>query len=79
MARGRTLMLRSHKTTDADGVRGRLNELQAAVRREADSAEADPFDEAMIAAVLGAAEALKAAADALAELGMHLGKLARNA
>ncbi len=72
-------MLRSHKTIDADGVRERLNELQAAVRREADSAEADPFDEGMIAAVLGAAEALKAAADALAELVMHLGKMARNA
>ncbi len=39
-------MLRSLKTIDADGVRERLNELQAAVRREADSAEADPFDEA---------------------------------
>ena len=72
-------MLRTRKTIDADGVRARLNELQAAVRREADGAEADPFDEAMIAAVLGVAEAMKAQAAALADLEAQFGRLARNA
>ncbi len=72
-------MLRSRKTIDADGTRAQLGELQVAVRREADSAEADPFDEAMIAAVLGAAEALKAETVALADLEAQFGKLARNA
>ena len=70
-------MLRSRKTIDADGTRAQLGDLQMAVRREAESAEADPFDEAMIAAVLGAAEALKAAADALAAVAVRQGKLAR--
>ncbi len=72
-------MLRSRKTIDADGTRAQLGDLQVAVRREADSAEADPFDEAMIAAVLGAAEALKAETVALADLEALFGKLARNA
>ncbi len=40
-------------------------------------AEADPFDKAMIAAVLGIADALKAEADALVDLGMRLGRLTR--
>ena len=70
-------MLRSRKTIDADGIRAQLGDLQVAVRREANGAEADPFDEAMIAAVLGAAEALKAAADALAAVAVRQGKLAR--
>ena len=72
-------MLRSRKTIDAAGTHTRLGNLQVAVRREADSAEADPFDEAMIAAVLGAAEALKAETVALADLEAQFGKLARNA
>ena len=50
-----------------------------AIRREADDAEADPFDEAMIAAVLGAAQALKAESDALVEIEARLGKMARRA
>ena len=72
-------MLKSRKTIDAAGTQATLDDVVVTLRREADAAEADPFDQAMIAAVLGAAEALKAAADALAELEMHLGKLARNA
>ncbi len=48
----------------------------APVRRKAESAEADPFDEAMIAAVLGVAEMMKAEADALAAVAVRQGKLA---
>ena len=72
-------MLRSRKVIDAAGTRARLGDLQAALRREADGAEADPFDEAMIAAVLGAAEALKAESVALADLEAQFSRLARNA
>ena len=72
-------MPRFRKTIDAAGTRARLGDIQVAVRREADGAEADPFDEAMIAAVLGAAEAMKAEAVALAGLGTQLGKLGREA
>ncbi len=70
-------MLRSRKTIDADGTRAQLGDLQVAVRREANGAEADPFDEAMIAAVLGVAEAMKAEAEALAAVAVRQGKLAR--
>ena len=70
-------MLRPRKTIDAASTRARLDELQAAIRREAEGAEADPFDDAMVAAVLGAAEALKDDADALAEIEARLGRLAR--
>ena len=70
-------MLRSRKTIDAAGTRARLGDMQVAVRREADGAEADPFDEAMIAAVLGVAEMMKAEADALAAVAVRQGKLAR--
>ena len=70
-------MLRPRKTIDAAGTRARLDELQTIVRREAEGAEADPFDDAMVAAVAGAAEAMKAGADALAEAEARIGKLAR--
>ena len=72
-------MLRSRKTIDAASAHARLGDLQMALRREADGAEADPFDEAMIAAVLGAAEALKAETVALADVEAQFGKLARTA
>ena len=70
-------MLRSRKTIDVAYTHTQLGALQAAVRREAESAEADPFDEAMIAAVLGVAEMMKAEADALAAVAVRQGKLAR--
>ncbi len=72
-------MPRTRKTIDAVGTRARLGDLQVAVRREAESAEADPFDEAMVAAVIGLADALKAEADALAEMEARLRMLARRA
>ena len=70
-------MLRPRKTIDPKAVRTRLDEIRAAVQREAESAEADPFDEAMVAAVLGAVEAMKAEAAALSKVGNRLGKLVR--
>ena len=68
MAHGRFFMLRSRKTIDAAGTRAKLDDVVVTLRREADAAEADPFDEAMVAAVVGLADALKAEADALAEI-----------
>ena len=72
-------MPRFRKAIDAAGTRAQLGDLQVAVRREANGAEADPFDEAMIAAVLGVAEMMKAETVALADLEAQFGKLARNA
>ena len=72
-------MLRPWKTIDAASARARLDDVVAAVRREAESAEADAFDEAMVAAVLGAVDAMKAEGDALSEIEERLGKLARKA
>ena len=72
-------MLRPRKTIDATGTRAKLDDCLAAVRREGEGAEADPFDDAMLAAVLGAAEALKAEADALAEVERQVGRMARRA
>lgn len=73
-------MLRSRRTAiDAAGTAAKLDGLQAVVHREGEGAEADPFDDAMMAAVVGVAEALKAEADALVEIEARLGKLARRA
>ena len=77
MAHGRFFMLRSRKTIDAAGTRARLDDVVVTLRREADAAEADPFDEAMIAAVLGLAEAMQTEADALAELEVRLARITR--
>ena len=65
-------MPRPRKTIDAGGTVARLDGLRAAVRREA-----DPFDDAMVAAVAGVAEALEAEADALAGFEARFGKVAR--
>lgn len=72
-------MLRSRTTINAAGTRARLDALHATIQREAEGAEADPFDDAMLAAVAGVVEALKAEADALAEVEARLGKVARKA
>ncbi len=72
-------MLRPRKTIEAAGTRARLDDVLAAVQREAEGAEADPFDDAMIAAVVELAEAMLAEADALAEIEGQVGKLARRA
>ena len=70
-------MPRYRTIIDAPAHRTRLDDAVAAVRREADGAAADPFDEAMMAAVFGIAEALKAETDALADLEKRMGKLGR--
>ncbi len=72
-------MSRTHKTIDAGATRAKLNDLVGAVRREAEGAESDPFDDAMLAAVVGIAEALKAKADAVAAVEAQLGKVRRMA
>ncbi len=72
-------MMRRRKTIDTTYTRAKLGELQAAVHRERNAAEADPFDEAMVAAVVGLADAMKAEADALAEIDGRLGRMARRA
>lgn len=72
-------MLRPRKTIDATSTRTKLDDLQAVVRREGEGADADPFDDAMLAAVLGAAEALKAEAGRLAEVERQVGRVARRA
>ena len=70
-------MLRPRKTIDPKATRASLDDLGAAVQREAEGAEADPFDKAMVAAVLGVAEAMKGEAAALSEVEHRLGKLVR--
>ena len=72
-------MLRPRKTIEPGAARSKLDDVAAAVRRDAEGAEADPFDDAMVAAVLGAAEAMKAEVDALSALEERLGQLARKA
>ena len=70
-------MLIPRKTIDAASTRAKLDELQAAVRREVEGSEADPFEDAMVAAVAGLADAMKAEANALAVVEAQMGKLAR--
>ena len=70
-------MLRPRNTVDAAGKRARLDELVANLRREALASDCDPFDDAMVAAVVGVAEAMKAETDALADAEVWLGLLAR--
>ena len=70
-------MLRPRKTVDAAGRRARLDDLVATLGKEVDSSEPDPFDDAMVAAVNGLAEAMKAEMDALADAEARLGRVAR--
>ncbi len=72
-------MPRSRTIVDAADTSARLDRLAAAVKSEADGAESDPFDDAMVAAVVGIAEAMQADGTALAELEARLGRLARRA
>ena len=70
-------MMRPRKPIGAAAHRAKLDELQAAIRREADAAEADAFDDAMVAAVVGLADAMKAEADAFAEIEVRLARITR--
>ncbi|MGI3903860.1 MAG: hypothetical protein ACRYGP_28475 [Janthinobacterium lividum] len=69
-------MLRSRKTIDPEATGAKLAELQAALQREIDNAESDPFDDAMVA-VIGLVETMKAESVALAEAEVRQRKLAR--
>ena len=70
-------MLRSRKTVDAAGRRARLDDLAATLGKEADSSEPDPFDDAMVAAVNGLAEVMKAETNALVDAEARLSRVAR--
>ena len=70
-------MLRPRTIIDPGAARSKLDNLAAAVRREDEGTEADPFDDAMVAAVVGLAEAMKAETDALADAEARVGRLAR--
>ncbi len=60
-------MPKPRKTIDAGATRAKLDGLVDAVRREAEGAESDPLDDAMLATVVGVAEAVNTEAGALAE------------
>lgn len=72
-------MPRLRTRIDPAAARAKLDEAVAAVRREAEGTEGDPFDEAIVAAVAGLAEELKAEAGALAEIEARLARAARKA
>ena len=72
-------MLRPRTTTDTADTYAKLDDTVSRLRIEGALAEADPFDDAMTAAVAGAAEALKSEAGALADLDARFGRLARRA
>ena len=54
-----------------------LDGLVAALRHETEKADADPFDDALVAAVVGAAEAMKAEGAALEAARKRIVRLAR--
>ena len=62
---------------DATGRRARFDDLVATLRREALASDHDPFDHAMVTAVVGLAVTIKAETDALADAEAQLGRLAR--
>lgn len=70
-------MLRPRKTVDAAGTRAKLDDVMATLRREALASDHDPFDNAMMAAVAGLAEAMKAETDAMVDAEARLGRLVR--
>ena len=76
-ARDPAHMPKPRKTIDPGATRAKLDGLVDAVRREAEGAESDPFDDAMLAIVVGVAEAMKTEADALAELEERMIEVAR--
>ena len=70
-------MPKPRKTIDVGATRAKLGDLVGAVRREVEDAESDPFDDAMLAAVVGIAEAPKAEADAVAAVEARIGEVPR--
>jgi hypothetical protein len=55
----------------------RLDGLMASLRHETEKADADPFDDALVAAVVGAADAMKAEGAAMEEARKRIVRLAR--
>ncbi|MGI3902549.1 MAG: hypothetical protein ACRYGP_16525 [Janthinobacterium lividum] len=55
----------------------RLDGLMASLRHETEKADSDPFDDALVAAVVGAAEAMKAEGAAMEEARKLIVRLAR--
>ena len=72
-------MLRPRRTIDAKSTARTLDDLAGTLRREAEHSDLDPYDEAMLGAVLGLMEATKAQVTAVAEVEARLGKVARRA
>ena len=74
-----TPMLRPRRTIDAKSTARKLDDLAGELRREAEQSELDPYDEALLAAVLGLIEAMKTQAAAVAGAEARLCKVARRA
>ena len=66
------------KPLDVAAIGAKLDDALFRVQREAEGAEADPFDEAMMAAVIGAADAMKAQSDELEVVRRHMTRMTRN-
>ena len=67
------------KTLNAAAVVAKLGDLAGALRIEADKADLDSYDEAMLNAVLGLIETAKVETAALGGMETQFGKLARRA
>ena len=72
-------MLRPRTTIDSRTTIAKLDDLAGALRIEADKADLDPYDEAMLNAVLGLIETAKVETAALGGMETQFGKLARRA
>lgn len=70
-------MLRPRKTIDPVAAVAKLDDLASVLRREADRAEVDPYDEALLGAVFGLIETSKAETVAFGKIETQFGKLAR--
>ena len=72
-------MLPPRRSPDLAADHARVDDLVTTLRREAVGAEADPFDDAMVAAVAGLAEVIKLQAGAMRDLQERARRLARRA
>ena len=70
-------MLRPRKMIDPVAVVAKLDDLTNILRREADRAEVDPYDEALLGAVFGLIETSKVETVAFGKIETQFGKLAR--
>jgi hypothetical protein len=70
-------MLISRKPVDKEAGRMKLDTLAVGLQREAEGAEVDPFDVAILSATFGLIELSKTHSDALGQLQKSVNKLAR--